>query len=278
MVRSFNFFGRSFGAGERSTGESLRFRLGAVRRKVLPPRYEKFRINGHVLRYVDGTCPVNLDLANSDDVISQFDALQLKLFIEHLREGDTAFDIGANIGTYTLIMAAQCGHSGRVVAFEPNPACRDIFDRNMALNPEVKTPTVEAIAVSDTCSEAVLYSRGGIDSQASLTQQPNNDESTRTQTISLDEYLARHPGYVPRLIKIDVEGAEIKILKGARTVLESDAVILCELHPNAWQQFGDTFADLKMLVKAAGRRIRYINEPREIGEQATYGVATFERL
>jgi hypothetical protein len=78
-------------------------------------------------------------------------------------------------------------------------------------------------------------------------------------------------------VKIDAEGAEIRILKGAPGVLAGKTDILCELHPYAWPEFGNTLAELRDLAAAAGRRIRYLDQDTEIGEQAEYGTALLER-
>ena len=95
--------------------------------------------------------------------------------------------------------------------------------------------------------------------------------------VTLDSYIADNGLAVPRWVKIDPEGAEIRILKGAPKLLASDAGILCELHPYAWPEFGNTFAELKDIVAASGRRIRYIDEDQEVGDTATYGTVLLEK-
>jgi hypothetical protein len=66
-------------------------------------------------------------------------------------------------------------------------------------------------------------------------------------------------------------------LKGAKQVLASNADIVCELHPYAWPEFGNTFAELKILVATAGRRIRYLDQDAEIGDKVDYGIVLLER-
>lgn len=78
-------------------------------------------------------------------------------------------------------------------------------------------------------------------------------------------------------MKIDAEGAEICILKGAKRVLASSTKVVCELHPYAWPEFGNTLSELKDSAAAAGRRIRYLDQTAEIGEQAEYGTVLLER-
>src|SRR5476651_1345578 len=122
---------------------------------------EPYRVGEQVLRYAPGTRPVRLRYENSSNDNARYDAMQVRLFCEGLSEGDTAIDVGGHAGQYALIMAAMCGQSGHVVTFEPDPHARRKLEHNVALNPGVKPPTVEALAVSDAPGEATLYSRGG---------------------------------------------------------------------------------------------------------------------
>jgi hypothetical protein len=78
-------------------------------------------------------------------------------------------------------------------------------------------------------------------------------------------------------MKVDAEGAEIRILKGAKRVLASNANVVCELHPYALPEFGNTLSELKYFAAAGGRRIRYLDQTAEIGEQAEYGTVLLER-
>jgi hypothetical protein len=96
--------------------------------------------------------------------------------------------------------------------------------------------------------------------------------------IRLDDYIANTNLPTPRWVKIDAEGAEIRILHGALKLLSSNAGIVCELHPYAWRDFGDTITDLKTLAAAAGRRIRYMDQNVELGDNPEYGTVFLERI
>ncbi len=105
----------------------------------------------------------------------------------------------------------------------------------------------------------------------------HKSEEIRVPLVTLDSYLSECTLPEPRCVKIDAEGAEIRILRGAKQMLSSNAEFVCELHPNAWPEFGNTFAELKDLTAAAGRRIRYLDPDTEIGEEAEYGTVLLER-
>jgi FkbM family methyltransferase len=178
-------------------------------------------------------------------------------------------------------MAAMCGATGQVVAFEPDPHARQMLRRNLRLNPRIKTPRIESMAVSDAPGEAILYSRRG-NANSSLARSglggrvADGCEKIVVPVVTLDSYLMRR-AFTPRWVKIDTEGAEIRILKGAQRLLASDAGIICELHPYAWAEFGNTCDELEQLVAASRRRIRYLDQRDEIGE-VKYGVVVLERF
>jgi FkbM family methyltransferase len=245
-------------------------------------RGEPYEIDGHTLRYVPGSRPIRQRYLHSPNRVNLFDALQVEWFRTQLKEGDLAIDIGAHHGMYSLLMAAKCGKNGQVVAFEPDPYARRVLARNVDLNPTIQHPVVESCACSDTVGEITLFCGGG-NALSSLARSavesslPEKPEEIQVPVVTLDSYLAGHNLPEPRCVKIDAEGAEIRVLKGATKVLAGSTCVLCELHPYAWLEFGNTFAELKDLAAAHGRHIRYLDEESEISVSPKYGVVILER-
>ena len=126
----------------------LQWVLG-LKRMLYGRRGEAYRIDGHTLRFLPGTRPVRLRQVFSQNDVIRYDALQIAWLINHLSEGDTAIDIGAHYGAYSIIMAAKCGRMGHVVAFEPDAHARQVLTKNLSLNPDIKPPTVEMSACAD---------------------------------------------------------------------------------------------------------------------------------
>jgi FkbM family methyltransferase len=264
-----------------SLGVDHRFVLG-LKRVLYAARGEPYRIGGHILRYLPGTRPVRIRYAGSTNSNVRYDALQVIWLSTHLGEGDFALDIGAYCGAYSILMAARCGQTGQVIAFEPDPYARELLRKNLRLNPGIKRPTIEDCACSDEIGQATLFSRKG-NSQSSLARSvvefspAHRSEKIRVSMVTLDSYLAEHHLPTPCCVKIDAEGAEIRILKGATQLLGSNAHVVCELHPYAWAAFGNTLGELKHLATAASRRIRYLDQETEIGGRAEYGTVLLER-
>jgi FkbM family methyltransferase len=234
------------------------------------------------LRYLPGSRPVRLRYSRSPNSVARYDALQIAWLSNHLTEGDIAIDVGAHHGTFSVLMAAKCGQNGHVVAFAPDSYSRELLVRNIGLNPGIKPPVVEACACSDEIGEATLFCRRG-NSQSSLARSgvdfsaAHGSGEIRVPLVTLDSYLPECNLPEPRCVKIDAEGAEIRILKGAKQVLASNTDVVCELHPYAWPEFGNTFAELEDLAAAAGRRIRYLDQDMDIGDKAEYGTVLLER-
>lgn len=228
-----------------------------LKRFLYGRRGEPYSFAGQTLRYLPGTRPVRPKYMNSSNSINRYDALQVAWISNHLSEGNAAIDIGVGSGMYTLPMAAKCGRTGAVIAFEPDPTLVAMLRRNIELNPRLKPALVRDLAVSDQCGEEVFYTRGG-DGQSSLARSAveftaeHHVTQFKVEVTTLDVATASTP---VNLVKIDAEGAEIRILRGARALLESDAQILCELHPYAWAEFGNSFEELAQLVAASGRVI-----------------------
>jgi FkbM family methyltransferase len=146
------------------------------------------------------------------------------------RPGDRVFDVGANFGFYTIRLASLVGHAGRVDAFEPVAAPCRVLEYVIA-RLGLEQVTLHACAVTDTEGEArVMVPRGGAPNFY-LAHLVTNDVAAgteRVRTTTLDHVRASAPGKVT-FLKIDVEGAEGMVLRGATTLLREDRpVVMCE--------------------------------------------------
>jgi FkbM family methyltransferase len=191
----------------------------------------------HVPVVVDGARPLFLDLRdasnhdlfrNSPHAKAPWQQATDAVLQRVLRPGDTVFDVGANRGLYSVSMAATVGASGRVVCFEPNPALLPGLRHTVSATPWM---TLVPVALSDEDGSATLFvgENHEMGSLADWTLERSGAETMHVDVpvARLDTLLAA--GAVPRpsVIKIDVEGNELKVLRGATALLDcEDAPIL----------------------------------------------------
>jgi FkbM family methyltransferase len=148
-----------------------------------------------------------------------------RTFVERFLKPDDVFvDVGANIGLYSVLAAGLVGRGGRVISFEP---CRRTYSRlveNIRRNGFQNVSCVNA-ALSDSSGAALLYAATQeMDAWNTLATPPSTDAVVpeRIVTLTWDDYCKEHglEGRVS-LMKIDVEGWETSVLKGASRVLSS---------------------------------------------------------
>lgn len=152
--------------------------------------------------------------------------------LAHLvRPGSVFFDIGANIGFFTLLGARLVGPEGTVVAFEPHPENVAKLRRNIDLNAFANVVVVPK-ATSDMSGDRILDARHA--ATASLLERDEaagNEGFVRVATTSIDDFLEQRPGLAPDVVKIDAEGHEVEIVDGMReTLRRSEPILVCEMH------------------------------------------------
>jgi FkbM family methyltransferase len=139
-----------------------------------------------------------------------------------LQPGDTAVDIGANIGVHALTMAKIVGPSGRVVCIEPLPHIASTLERTLRLNGFGERSEVICSAAPNSAGETTLY-RAPDSPMSSVDPTPGKDASLTAGTIVLDDHFA--PGERVDLVKIDMKGAEPLVYKGMSRLLRENPEI-----------------------------------------------------
>lgn len=255
------------------------FHTGVTQAKKLwyGDRGEPIQYREHKLRYLPGTRPVRLKYIDSPDMTVRNDARQISFFLDNVKSGDFVLDIGGHFGQYAVLFASLVSDSGRVISFEPDPKARETLSANLALNGFAARVKIEPLALFDQKGEHTFFSKGA-DSMSSLFRSGLGANAAapdvaeyRVKTVRLDPYLAEKDLASPNFVKLDTEGAEINILRGASILLQSDVTIVCELHPYAWVEFGTSFDELLKIVRDSGKTIEYLDPLFRIEEGSFYG-------
>ncbi|MGE3911948.1 MAG: FkbM family methyltransferase [Chloroflexota bacterium] len=163
----------------------------------------------------------------------------------HVRPGSVAYDIGANIGYHTLVLADLVGEGGTVIAFEPAPQERLALEHNLRLNDQPRVQ-VEASALAEQPGQMPFATFGysGIGRLARATE-PADATILTVPTTTLDAFVYEDGNPPPDFLKIDVEGAELRVLLGGMRLLAAQRpVIVCEVRA------GSTLEQLSTLLAA----------------------------
>lgn len=182
-----------------------------------------------------------------------------------LKAGDVAIDAGAHIGFFTMQMAAIVGPSGHVYAFEPFEANADLLDRSIVENGFTDRVVFQRFAVGASSGSAVLtFPRETLNTGGAYLLRPGTSPLTGNleqpvPVAALDDLTFQRP---VRLIKMDVEGAEPLVVRGAVRLLQEDRpVILSEVHPTQLERASGVTPDafLRQLASIGYRAHRLAN-------------------
>ncbi|HXT16804.1 MAG TPA: FkbM family methyltransferase [Gemmatimonadaceae bacterium] len=171
--------------------------------------------------------------ANAGYLLGTTEPAIQRLFARLVSPGDTVIDVGANIGFFTLIAARLVGPKGCVIAVEASSDNASRIRANAHANGFMHvTVRSEAAAASDGTAEFLVSADPTLGRLASISPTTNMQIGvTRVPTRALDSLFAEGVLAPPNLMKIDVEGAEVDVLEGARRLIASARpVLLVELH------------------------------------------------
>jgi len=182
------------------------------------------------------------DYMSSALIHDGFEVAECAFVGRFLRSGMTVLDVGAHHGIYTLLASKLVGSSGRVVAFEPSPRERKALRRNVGMN-RCKNVAIEGLALGTMEHESSLYVVDHHESGCNSLRPPATLGSVSTVSVrvtSLDRWLTERHLETVNFIKLDVEGGELAVLKGAEGVLRCRPrpIILAEVQDIRTQPWG----------------------------------------
>jgi FkbM family methyltransferase len=238
-------------AGSRTTAELRHHLITSAEFRDKNPDFAHTNDSTIVIKEIAPGVRLFIDL--SDHVIGlnilrgQYERDEIRLVRAMLKPGDAAIDVGGHIGFFTMQMAAAVGPAGRVFAFEPFDANADLLERSIAENgfgDRVRFRRAAVGAAPDTASltfPVETLNSGGAYLLRDGTAPLAGNRTTDVPVVSLDAIDRDRP---VKLIKMDVEGAEPQVLRGAARLLATDRpVILSELHPTQLERASGVSAD-----------------------------------
>jgi FkbM family methyltransferase len=238
-------------AGSRTTAELRHHLITSAEFREKNPDFAHTNDSTIVIKEIAPGVRLCIDL--SDHVIGlnilrgQYEQDEVRFALGQLRSGDAAIDVGGHIGFFTMQMAAAVGPGGRVFAFEPFDSNADLLERSIAENNFGDRVRFQRAAVGAAPGIARLtfpvetLNSGGAyllrDGSAPLAGNRTKD----VPVVALDSLDIDRP---VRFIKMDVEGAEPQVLRGAARLLARDKpIVLSELHLTQLVRASDVTAD-----------------------------------
>lgn len=173
----------------------------------------------------------------------------LKL-LETCQGKDVVLDVGAHIGLCALPISKVISPNGKVYAFEPSMGNLTYLQKHIAYN-KTQNISVLPFLVGEHSKDDVSFYESpeptGMNALIQYKDLPNANWVTRRQ-ISLDDFCQEH-NIIPNVIKIDVEGAEVGVLRGARkTIYEHQPTVILSIHPRHLQLMGESIDTLTKII------------------------------
>ena len=230
---------------------------------------------GSVVRARRGGLWWELDLNEGIDfsiyLLGAFERATAAILRKLLRSGDVAMDIGANVGAHALGMAKSVGNSGGLFAFEATDFAFSKLQRNLSLNPQLlgRTHAIQ-VFLGDGKRQTIpagVYAKWPLRDLEGVHPKHRGKLATtlHAEHRTLDEFVSREGISRIDLIKLDVDGNELPVLKGALNALQTcKPTLVMEMSPYVHLEQNNSFAELVELLADLGYSLNDISSGRRV--------------
>jgi FkbM family methyltransferase len=238
--------------------------VGRLSGRPTPAGMHRIAVMGGPLR---GQSLAVTSLTRASFATGGYQAHVLAAMRAHVRAGDVTYDLGAHVGYFTLVLAGLTGPGGRVFSFEPDPRNLEALRANVQ---DCRTPIVIVPAAVSDAAGQVDFATFELSSIGHIadSRTPANGRRVTVPCTTLDHHVYEGGNPPPAFVKIDVEGAETRVLSGARRVLgQARPVVVVEVRgPERWRE-------VRQLAEAAGYEAEVIGGGVRGLSSAGYGDA-----
>ena len=252
-----------------STARKIAIKIGIVKQKSPLEKYKN--IDEWSLKYRG----LNLRYDTSDSYSKKWffprydnnrvhEPLATDIFLDNIKEDSTVLDIGGHLGYFSCISGTLV-HKGQVHVFEVDPKCLRLIDSNLEKN-KLNNVTVHNYAVSDTTGSIRIPQNENPNPSLIIDSEPT-EHYLEVESLRIDDFLSEY-GIQPDFIKIDIEGAEYKALKGMQKYLNKNhPIILVEVHVEILKKhFNTNYLDLIQFLEICGYRLQEVEHRNEKGQ------------
>tara|TARA_Y100000310_G_C20697331_1_gene826646 strand:- start:4744 stop:5490 length:747 start_codon:yes stop_codon:yes gene_type:complete len=191
--------------------------------------------------------------------------------VKNLKQSRVFVDVGTHLGYFTCL-AGKILQNGTVDAFEVEKHAFSLLKKNLELN-QLKNVNVYNVAVTDKNGTIKIPSRSKPSPFFSIAESGKDTEFIEMDAIALDDFYTEKD-YKPDVLKIDVEGAEMQVLQGMKSLLETrDLVLFIELHGNVLPNFGSSSKEVINYLIDKGYMIYEIENPHDPNPSQPHKIA-----
>lgn len=198
----------------------------------------------------------SMSLLKRDKIYEQETTVFLR---NHIQKGQTVWDVGANIGYFSLEFARSVGPKGKVLSFEPHPEIFQLLQRNIIRN-NYKNVRLHNQACGSSSGETKLYFSTENEGNHKIIENSNSNNFALTEVVTLSTFLNE---YSPSIIKMDIEGAELLALQGlGQENLKKLAIdFVIEYHPYEMSFFNIEGKQVLDFFMSSGYKFRNLAYP-----------------
>lgn len=196
--------------------------------------------------------------------MGEYEPEQVAFWMAYARQAKVIFDVGANVGLYSLAAAAS-QHDAVIHAFEPTPELVERLQTNIALN-GFDHIVVNCMAVGQRSGQIYLHYSGGRDGSNEgmnyVSDAPSAAGNDVVPMVSLDDYCQRNQIDGIDLLKMDIEGNEFNALCGAEALLQRGALRCIFMELNSWavERSGYSVSDIVEFIGDHGYRFHQVRK------------------
>ena len=181
--------------------------------------------------------------------------------VELSKDKKCVFDVGAHIGLVTMPVSKMLGTSGQVIAFEPSAANCRALSQHLTLNNLSNVKVVNCLIGAQDVETVSFFESRGVSGMNTCAPIKNENEYLKKSMcqVTIDAFCEEHV-LAPEIIKIDVEGYELAVLEGAKSILQKTSpTIFLSVHPKHLRALGRTTDELESFLDEAGYLLTDIN-------------------
>ncbi len=179
--------------------------------------------------------PQNTGIGTFLSIKGEYEPAETKLFLEKVQEGNTVFDIGANIGYYTVLASKKVGPKGKVYSVEPLNSAVKLLKQNILENKLSNVSLLHTATGHKKTTISISF----------------EDETQKTPVTTVDNIVQENGVKTIDFMVMDIEGGEVNALKGATNTLKTGKIhkLLIEVNPEVLNSFSTSWAELAAFLR-----------------------------